>query len=183
MSSILSGLDGFREKVKGHKNWPHLGFSHYLYFLAETLKMGWKRRDEYSLCSVSQRAGAPGQTCLGRPGKFTEFQFWTTKMVLLFDNSLYNLKCLQPGQTWKIHRISVLVDKNGLLDNSAMTLKSNIRTHDHALHHHWLPRVKDSNPRHALHHHWPPQRQRFEPTTMHYTTIDDPEKTKIQTHD
>jgi hypothetical protein len=29
-----------------------------------------------------------------------------------------------------------------------------IRTHDHALHH------------------WPPKRQRFEPTTMHYTTND-----------
>jgi hypothetical protein len=25
--------------------------------------------------------------------------------------------------------------------------KNQIRTHDHALHHHWLPKVKDSNPR------------------------------------
>jgi hypothetical protein len=52
--------------------------------------------------------------------------------------------------------------------------KSKIRTHDHALHHHWPPEVKYSNQRpcttppfpqkskirtqdHALHHHWPPK--------------------------
>jgi hypothetical protein len=70
--------------------------------------------------------------------------------------------------------------------------KSKIRTHDHALHHHWwLRKDKDSNPRpctsppltpqkskiwthdHALHHHWPPKRHRFEPKTMHcdYTPL------------
>jgi hypothetical protein len=61
-----------------------------------------------------------------------------------------------------------------------------IRTHDHALHHHWTQKVKDWNPRphyttidpkkskdgihdHALHHHWPQKVPRLEPTTMHYT--------------
>jgi hypothetical protein len=43
--------------------------------------------------------------------------------------------------------------------------------------------VKDSNPRHAQHHLWPAQSQIFEPTTMHYTDIDEPEKTKIRTQD
>jgi hypothetical protein len=70
--------------------------------------------------------------------------------------------------------------------------KSKIRTHDHALHHHWSQNVKYSNPRpcttppltpkkskirthdHALHHYWPPKSQRFEPQTMHYTTSPPP---------
>jgi hypothetical protein len=43
--------------------------------------------------------------------------------------------------------------------------KSKIRTRDHALHHHWPPKVKG-----------------FEPTTMHYATID-PKKSNIRTHD
>jgi hypothetical protein len=38
-----------------------------------------------------------------------------------------------------------------------LTQTSKIRTHDHALRHHWPTKVKDSNPRHALHHHWPPK--------------------------
>jgi hypothetical protein len=61
--------------------------------------------------------------------------------------------------------------------------KSKIGTHDHALHHHWWPlKVKYSNPRPCT---TPPltqKSQRFEPTTMHYTTID-PQKTKIRTQD
>jgi hypothetical protein len=40
----------------------------------------------------------------------------------------------------------------------------NIRTQDHALYHHW------------------PQKDRFEPKTMHYTTID-PQKDQIRTQD
>jgi hypothetical protein len=64
------------------------------------------------------------------------------------------------------------------------------------LHHHWPPKVKDSNPRpctiptidpqkstirtldHALHHHWPKKSQRFDPTTMYYISIDPIPKVK-----
>jgi hypothetical protein len=42
---------------------------------------------------------------------------------------------------------------------------------NHALHHHWRPSLN----------HWPPKRQRFEHTTMHYTTID-PQKSMIRTY-
>jgi hypothetical protein len=41
---------------------------------------------------------------------------------------------------------------------------------------------KHSNPRYALHHHWLPKSQRFEPTTMHYTTID-PQNVKIRANE
>jgi hypothetical protein len=56
-----------------------------------------------------------------------------------------------------------------------------IRTHDHALHHNWPKKSKILTDDHALlHHHWP-KNQRFELTTMHYTTFD-PQKSKIRTH-
>jgi hypothetical protein len=83
--------------------------------------------------------------------------------------------------------------------------KSKIRTHDHCTTPPLTPKKSlDSNPRpcttpplapkkskirthdHALHHHWPPKSQRFEPTTMHYTTTTPPlapKKSKIyRTH-
>jgi hypothetical protein len=45
------------------------------------------------------------------------------------------------------------------------------RTQVHA-HHHWPPiKLKDSNPRSCALHHHSPKSQRFEPKTMHYTTI------------
>jgi hypothetical protein len=55
-----------------------------------------------------------------------------------------------------------------------LTQTSKIRTHDPALHHHWPPKVKDSKPWH----HYTTTKSKFELTTMHYTTIDEPEKDK-----
>jgi hypothetical protein len=77
--------------------------------------------------------------------------------------------------------------------------KSKIGTHDHALHHHWWPpkrqrfepmtcthytkhwlpqNAKYSNPRPCTTQPLIPKRQKFEPKTIHYTTIDDPRKDK-----
>jgi hypothetical protein len=58
-----------------------------------------------------------------------------------------------------------------------------IRTHNHALHLHWPQKVNDWNPRPRTTPRLTPKCQRLEPTTMHYTTIDPGQKSKIRAHD
>jgi hypothetical protein len=62
--------------------------------------------------------------------------------------------------------------------------KSKIRTHDHALHHHWPSKMSNIRTHdHALHNNWSQKTKNSNPTPCTTPPLMTPEKIKIQTHD